>query len=134
MGAYRSALARAIVADAMGAALAAGDYPALFVDAGMRDRVVEAVERALGSGAVLSSLKDAVMLPLWVDLTRYLLRPTLGEVEAGNNAYVATNQTINNYGVGAGPAPATQLGEYLRGLGGECNRLSLADLLKFYRV
>lgn len=46
---YRSALARAIVAAAMRAALAAGSYPELFVDSSLRDHTVAAVEQALGA-------------------------------------------------------------------------------------
>lgn len=76
---YRSALARAIVADAMRRAVVAKSYPVLFADARLRDRVVEAVEFALGRSAVLGSWKDAVVdavtAPIWVDLTRYILRP-----------------------------------------------------------
>lgn len=53
--------------------------------------------------------------------------PAVGPVQANRDVNVATNQTIINYGAGAGPAPAIQLAEYLRALGGECNRLSLAD-------
>ena len=72
---YRSALARAIVAEAMREALAAGAYPELFLDAALRDRTVQAIEQALGGGVVLGGVGELLGLVGGGALTELILRP-----------------------------------------------------------
>ncbi|NTU78111.1 MAG: hypothetical protein HGA45_01700, partial [Chloroflexales bacterium] len=72
---YRSALARAIVADAMGVAQAAGGYPELFVDAELRDRTVDELEQALDGGTVLGGAADWLSFLPASALTELVLRP-----------------------------------------------------------
>jgi hypothetical protein len=71
--AVRAALARASVAIAMVAAQRGGSYPEAFLDAQLRDRAVQAVDEALGGGAVLAP-SWASFLPATA-ATRLLLRP-----------------------------------------------------------
>ncbi|MEI7771190.1 MAG: hypothetical protein WCI67_14450, partial [Chloroflexales bacterium] len=76
MADYRGALARAIVAAAMGAALATGDAPDLFGDADLRDRTVGDVEQTLGGGAtVLGAAQDWLTFLPAAGLTGLVLRP-----------------------------------------------------------
>ncbi len=53
--------------------------------------------------------------------------PTIQSPSAARDVNIATNQTINNYGGADSAERAALLREYLLGLVGACNRLSLAD-------
>jgi len=131
--AVRPALARAIVAAAMVAARTDSVYPEAFLDAGLRERVVAAVDESLIGGAVLggtgellaflpaTALTRLLLRPLRVDLTRALLQ-FLGDILV----YQAKGARLRaELAAQLGPEPTVLLAHSLGGIA--CVELLLSD-------
>ncbi len=108
---YRSALVRAIIADAMRLALADGGYPRLFTDAGLRDYTAERLAQLLvGAEPVLGGMRDWLTFLPATALTEMLLHPWRTELTKAILAFLGDILTYQLRRVRIQQAIAEQIG------------------------